>query len=276
MFGPTASPVVHCQSTWHIGPTTCVFDAAQLRALRERRVVRRLEPLAHRRQLGVDPARERDRLARVGADEARRARDPVVQHVACGSSRPRARRASSTPSGRPRCARAARAPSPSRGRSRRRAPSSVSSYDPSSISTGAAETGITATPTSDSAAPANGSRSTDVTSPSSTPIASRRCSIERASFFRGHRMRRTRLAHMSATLIKGKPHRGAHPRRGGRGGRGDRPHRARHRARRRRPGLGRLHPPQAQGRGRGGHRRRPTCACRRRPARPTCSRRSRS
>src|SRR3954451_13466063 len=25
MFGPTASPVVHCQSTWHIGPTTCVF-----------------------------------------------------------------------------------------------------------------------------------------------------------------------------------------------------------------------------------------------------------
>src|SRR5690242_7011755 len=25
MFGPTASPVVHCQSTWHIGPTTCVL-----------------------------------------------------------------------------------------------------------------------------------------------------------------------------------------------------------------------------------------------------------
>ena len=25
MFGPTASPVVKRQSTWHIGPTTCVF-----------------------------------------------------------------------------------------------------------------------------------------------------------------------------------------------------------------------------------------------------------
>ena len=25
MFGPTASPVVQRQSTWHIGPTTCVF-----------------------------------------------------------------------------------------------------------------------------------------------------------------------------------------------------------------------------------------------------------
>src|SRR5215208_4487341 len=25
MFGPTASPVVHDQRTWHIGPTTCVL-----------------------------------------------------------------------------------------------------------------------------------------------------------------------------------------------------------------------------------------------------------
>src|SRR5207248_629974 len=25
MFGPTASPVVHCHSTWHMGPTTCVL-----------------------------------------------------------------------------------------------------------------------------------------------------------------------------------------------------------------------------------------------------------
>ena len=30
MFGPTASPVVHCQSTWHIGPTTCVFTPRNL------------------------------------------------------------------------------------------------------------------------------------------------------------------------------------------------------------------------------------------------------
>src|SRR5439155_41038 len=27
MFGPTASPVVQAQSTWHIGPTTCVFTS---------------------------------------------------------------------------------------------------------------------------------------------------------------------------------------------------------------------------------------------------------
>ena len=30
MLGPTASPVVHCQSTWHIGPTTCVFTPRNL------------------------------------------------------------------------------------------------------------------------------------------------------------------------------------------------------------------------------------------------------
>src|SRR5215210_9156728 len=27
MFGPHASPVVHAQRTWHIGPTTCVFTS---------------------------------------------------------------------------------------------------------------------------------------------------------------------------------------------------------------------------------------------------------
>ncbi len=35
MFGPTASPVVQRQSTWHIGPTTCVFTSRSL-ARRER------------------------------------------------------------------------------------------------------------------------------------------------------------------------------------------------------------------------------------------------
>src|ERR1700761_3148555 len=84
-------------------------------------------------------------------------------------------------------------------------PRSESSYAPSSISTGTAETGMTAPPTSDSAAPANGSRSTDVVRPPSRPIASRRCSIDAVSFFRGQRMALNRLAHMPATLIKGKP-----------------------------------------------------------------------
>ena len=27
MFGPTASPVVHDQRTWHISPTTCVLTS---------------------------------------------------------------------------------------------------------------------------------------------------------------------------------------------------------------------------------------------------------
>src|SRR3954453_9005248 len=30
MFGPTASPVVHCHSTGHIGPTTCVLTPRSL------------------------------------------------------------------------------------------------------------------------------------------------------------------------------------------------------------------------------------------------------
>ena len=36
MFGPTASPVVQRQSTWHIGPTTCVFTSRSTRVARER------------------------------------------------------------------------------------------------------------------------------------------------------------------------------------------------------------------------------------------------
>src|SRR5919202_3004875 len=30
MFGPQASPVVNAQSTWHIGPTTCVSTSGSL------------------------------------------------------------------------------------------------------------------------------------------------------------------------------------------------------------------------------------------------------
>ena len=81
MFGPTASPVVHRQSTWHIGPTTCVFTRAASRGARATDRRDDVEPRAHRRQLGVDPARERDRLGGVLADEARRPRDAVGEHV---------------------------------------------------------------------------------------------------------------------------------------------------------------------------------------------------
>ena len=51
---------------------------------------------------------------------------------------------------------------------------------------GQTDTGMTATPVTASAAPANGSRSTDVTSPF-TPTISWRARIEAASFFRGQR-----------------------------------------------------------------------------------------
>ena len=81
MFGPTASPVVQCQSTWHIGPTTWVFASRSLARFESDGIVGRREEPLHRGQLGRDPARERDRLAPRRADEARRARDPVVQHV---------------------------------------------------------------------------------------------------------------------------------------------------------------------------------------------------
>ena len=57
---------------------------------------------------------------------------------------------------------------------------------PSSIVIGQAETGITATPTSASAAPVKGSMSIEVTSPS-TPRISCLERIEAASFFRGQR-----------------------------------------------------------------------------------------
>ena len=128
------------------------------------------------------------------------------------------------------------------------APSSVSSYAPSSISIGTADTGITATPTSDSAAPANGSRSTDVTRPSSMPIASRRASIDAASFFLGQRIcGDSKVVRMSATLIKGKPIAERIRAEVAEQVQEDRSHRPRDRPRRRRPGLGGVHPAQAQG-----------------------------
>ena len=41
MFGPTASPVVQAQSTWHIGPTTCVFTSRSFARFERDGVVRR-------------------------------------------------------------------------------------------------------------------------------------------------------------------------------------------------------------------------------------------
>ena len=81
MFGPTASPVVQAQRTWHIGPTTCVFTSRR-RAWRESvGSSRRGEPV---RIAGSSGSTQRARAiasAGVGADEARGARDPIGEHV---------------------------------------------------------------------------------------------------------------------------------------------------------------------------------------------------
>ena len=43
MFGPQASPVVHAQRTWHIGPTTCVFTSRSFARFEREGVVERGE-----------------------------------------------------------------------------------------------------------------------------------------------------------------------------------------------------------------------------------------
>ena len=56
MFGPTASPVVQAQRTWHIGPTTWVLTSRS-RARRER--VASSEELSHSRIAGSSPSIQR-------------------------------------------------------------------------------------------------------------------------------------------------------------------------------------------------------------------------
>ena len=154
MFAPTASPVVQRQSTWHIGPTTCVFTSRSARDCESDGSSLLREPRAHR--VGSSPSIQRasvDRLGRRAADEARGARDPVGEDVGAEAARL---------GDRPRAAvQRRRQPAlgvrerdedllVARGPSRRRRPCSRSSYSPSSSSSGpTTETGITATPVSD-------------------------------------------------------------------------------------------------------------------------------
>ena len=163
---------------------------AQARVLRERGVVLLGEPGADRVELAREPVRERDRLGGRGEDEAGGARDPIGEDEGAevaglgdrlGPAVERSREPALgvgerdedgvTPGGR------LSASSP---------PGSLSSYSPSSSSSGpTTETGITATPVSISCARAQGSSSIPVTSPS-RPSASWRALIESASFLRGH------------------------------------------------------------------------------------------
>ena len=176
MFGPTASPVVHCQSTWHIGPTTCVLTPRS-RARFDSDASS--DEASHSCIEGSSDSTQRARAIASAASPQTKHDARVMRscrtyvRIVPAASAPRVIDAVSPPSV---CASGTRTVSVARPRSST-APSSPSSYAPSSISSGTAETGITATPTSDSAAAANGSRSTLVTRPSVTPIAARRASI---------------------------------------------------------------------------------------------------
>ena len=87
MFGPTASPVVQRQRTWHIGPTTCVLTS---RSTAKRESSGSDASRSHERIASTSPSIQRASaigLARVRADEARRPCDPVGEHVRAEAAR---------------------------------------------------------------------------------------------------------------------------------------------------------------------------------------------
>ena len=273
MFGPTASPVVHCQSTWHIGPTTCVltsrsfarFESAGSSADSSQARICGSSASIH--------ARERDRVAGVVADEARRTRDPVVRARRCGSRRPRV------------------------------APRVIEAVSPPSVCASGTCTVSCGAPRLDDLAvvgqfvgaeldldrrgrdgdhrdaderlrrtgerlEVDGGDEAAVEAHGLAALVDRRGVVLPGPAHAVHR-----LAYMSATLIKGKPIADRIRAEVAEEVQGDRSHRPRHRARRRRPGLGGLHPAQAQGGPRGRLRRAGRAAARRRRRRTTCSRR---
>jgi hypothetical protein len=185
MFGPTASPVVHAQSTWHIGPTTCVLTS---RSRARRESDESSDDSSHARIAGSSASSQRASAIASPAPahtkhEARviRSASTYVRTVPAAVA-PRVIDSVSPPSlwASGTCTVSSARPVSTT------APASESSYDPSSTWSGHTETGITATPVTASAAAANGARSTDVTSPS-TPTISWRARIEAGSFLRGQR-----------------------------------------------------------------------------------------
>ena len=109
-------------------PDDVRLHLAQLRPLRERRVVERGEEGAEVVERGVEPPCKLHSIGGVFANEAGCTSHSVLKHI-CSESAGRRRqpssRATSRPRARPRCARAGRGAPPARGRSRaasRRAP----------------------------------------------------------------------------------------------------------------------------------------------------------
>ena len=184
MFGPTASPVVHAQSTWHIGPTTWVF--ASRRTARFESVGSSCDRSQSRRP-GSSPSSQRDSAIACAASAQTKHDARVIRSASTyvlttpAALAPRVIESVRLPSV---CASGTSTSSSPRPRSTT-VPSPSSSYEPSSIRIGQTETGITATPVSASAASTNGSRSTDAGRPS-IPVSSCRARIDAGSFLLGH------------------------------------------------------------------------------------------
>ena len=157
------------QRTWHIGPTTCVSTSRSLACLDSAGSARPRATSRIGSTLALDPAGERDRLRRVGADRSTHARvirscedvraeaaglaaafDPAVHRGRQPAFGVRERHVDGLL-----CTRRLRAPSPCV------VELVLAELD---IDAATTETGITATPVNASAAFANGSRSMDVTS----------------------------------------------------------------------------------------------------------------
>jgi hypothetical protein len=189
MFGPTASPVVHDQRTWHMGPTTCVFTSRSRARVESSG---RGADASHSRIAGTSPSSQRASAtaspallqtkqdALVILSRIMYVRNPPDSAAAFA---PRWREAERPPSV---CASGTNTSSSARPRSASSPSGSASSYSPSSTVTGTTATGISAAPVSASWAPAQGVRSWAKTSPS-TGSASWRARIDSGSFFRGQR-----------------------------------------------------------------------------------------
>src|SRR5918998_4106257 len=196
MFAPTASPVVHRQRTWHIGPTTCVFTSRSL-------ANREMEGSScSATQLCISSTSLAIQLASsiASATDLQTKQDALVilsyrTYVlnppdSAAALAPRKSESDIEPSV---CASGTKTSSVDLPRSTTLPSGSLSSYCPSEIVSGPmTAVGITESPVRASCAFAHGVRSCSNTSRSTRPSsASCRALIEAGSFFRGQRRNST-------------------------------------------------------------------------------------
>src|SRR6476620_11410395 len=198
MFGPHASPVVNAHMTWHIGPMTCVSTSrrranVEIQSSPRSDSQRRISATCASRKRAsctassVDLQTKQDALViRSWSTYVRKPPDSAAARA------PRYSDAERPPSV---CASGTNTSSEERPVSETRPKGSSSSYSPSSICKGpTTDTGMTAAPVSISCAATNGERSIFVT-PSVSPSALWRASIDSGSFFRGQRFISTSRAY---------------------------------------------------------------------------------